>query len=217
MEGEPDLARRLTAVHTALLCDSLDSLGFRDAALGPDIQALGRTRAMVGRAFTIRCEAATQLPTSPYEHLIAAFDHLAEGDVIVIQTGEQVSAMWGELLTTAAIAAGVRGAVMDGLARDLDDIDAMSFPVFGTGISPMDSAGRQDVVEYGRTITCGNADVRLGDWIVGDTMGVVVVPVELAEDATALAEQKLGSESTVREELARGDSLEEVFRRHGVL
>ena len=47
--------------------------------------------------------------------------------------------------------------------------------------------------------------------------GVVVVPAELAEEAINLALIKVDGEDRTREELARGDTLAEVFARHGVL
>ena len=217
MTTDSALATRLGQVHTALLCDVLDSLGFREAALGASIQAVAGGSSLVGRAYPLRCEAADRVPDAPYERLIDAFDHLTGGDVIVIATGDDVSAMWGELLSTAAAASGVLGAVMDGLVRDLDDIDEMGFPVFGTGVSPLDSAGRQDVVEHGAPIRCGDAPVRRGDWIVADRMGVVVVPAHLALEATDRAEKKMAGESTARAELAAGESLGVVFDRHGIL
>ena len=136
-----DLTDRLRSVHTALLCDVLDALGFRESALGPSIGPIAGGTSVIGRAYPLRCEPAERVPDRPYAQLIDAFERFAPGDVVVIETGDQVSAMWGELLSTAARAAGAVGAVMDGLVRDLDDIDELGFPVFGTGVSPLDSAG----------------------------------------------------------------------------
>lgn len=214
---ENRLRDRLEALHTAVLCDALDRLGCREASLGPTVRPLAGGNKVVGRAFTMRCLTADRVPDAPYSKLIEAFDHLSSGDVLVVQTGDEVSAMWGELLSTAARASGAVGAVLDGLIRDLDDIDALGFPVFGTGVSPADSAGRQEVVAFGEAVSCGLARIEPGDWILGDRMGVVVAPTHLAQQAVAIAEEKLAAESTVRGELARGTSLARVFERHGVL
>ncbi len=212
-----DLANRLASLHTALLCDALDAIGHRQQALGPTIRPIAGGSTLVGRAYPLRCAPTEHVPDAPYAQLIEAFDHLDEGHVVVIQTGDQISAMWGELLSTAARAAGATGAVMDGLVRDIDDIESLAFPVFGTGVSPLDSAGRQDVVEHGRPVSCGAARVEPGDWIVGDAMGVVAVPAGAADEVVERAEAKSSGESTARLELERGDSLKEVFERHGIL
>ena len=135
----------------------------------------------------------------------------------MLECGDQVSAMWGELLSTAAMVKGAVGAVMDGATRDVDQISELGFPVFSAGFSPLDSAGRQEVVEPGTTVRCGNANVSPGDWVVGDIMGVVVIPHGLIEDVVRLAEAKDARESTVRDEFLRGEEIGEVFARHGIL
>jgi regulator of RNase E activity RraA len=63
-------------------------------------------------------------------------------------------------------------------------------------------------------VRCGNADVRPGDWIVGDIVGVVVI---LVEQVVTLDLAKDARESTVRDELLRGEEIGVVFDRHGIL
>jgi hypothetical protein len=40
MTNEGSIGRRLESLHTALLADVMDQLGFRDSALGPDIRPM---------------------------------------------------------------------------------------------------------------------------------------------------------------------------------
>jgi len=215
--NDHELRCKLEALHTALLCDVMDGLGFRDSALGMNIRPIQPHQKLVGTAFTVRCEAVQEPPEKPYQHLLAAYAELGLGNVIVLHCGDQVSAMWGELLSTAAVAKGAVGAVMDGATRDVEQIIQMGFPVFSTGFSPLDSAGRQEVVEHGIAVRCGNATVRPRDWIVGDVMGVVVIPHELVEQVVTLASAKDAQESTVRNELLNGEEIGTVFARHGIL
>jgi 4-hydroxy-4-methyl-2-oxoglutarate aldolase len=205
MTDDTNTRSRLQRLHTALLSDVMDHLGFRHSALGPDIRPMEPQQTVVGRAF------------KPYEHLLAAYDDMGAGDVIVLHCADRVSAMWGELLSTAAKVKGAVGAVMDGVTRDVTQTLEVGFPVFSVGYSPLDSSGRQEVVGHGETITCGLATVHPGDWIVGDIMGVVVIPADMVDDVLEMAEAKDEGESTVRDELLRGDSIGEVFDRHGIL
>src|SRR4029077_8915908 len=127
-------------------------------------------------------------PERPYAIELACVDALKSGDVLVATTnGDQSSALWGELLSTASRAHGAVGAVIDGLTRDAAKILAMDFPVFAAGFSPLDSKGRLDVVNYARPIRVGPCLVRPGDWVFGDIDGIVAVPAELAERAFPLA------------------------------
>ena len=124
---------------------------------------------------------------------------------------------WGELLSTAARARGAAGAVTDGLARDVKLIRDMRFPVFCGGIGPLDSKGRGMVMKIDVPVDCGGVAVSPGDWIFADIDGVCVIPAALVEKTVKLALEKVSQETTVREELARGDLLKTVFARHGIL
>lgn len=205
-------------VNTALLCDVLDGLGYRETSCGPLVRPLMPGARTVGRAFTLRTEAVDQRPEPPYEQLLGAYQQIRPNDVIVIASGGELrSGLWGELLSIAARARGAVGAVSDGLVRDVVQITELGFPVFAAGNSPLDSDGRQEVVEVGSPVTIGDVTVHPGDLVMGDAMGVVAVPAAVAEEAVGLAAAKGAAESTVRDELAAGADIGEVFARHGIL
>lgn len=85
------------------------------------------------------------------------------------------------------------------------------------GQSAVDSEGRCEGIEWGQPIDCAGARVAYGDVIVGDDMGVVVVPREAAEEVLERAEAKGRGESNVREILATGRDVGEVFKEYGIL
>jgi regulator of RNase E activity RraA len=201
----------------------LDGLGYRESYLGADIAALYPSAVVVGRAFPIAAQevpsAADPLrPADPYRRLLDSFAGMRSGDVVVIGTGgERRSGVWGELLTIAAMARGVTGVVTDGLVRDPEQTERLGFPIFGGGVSPLDSAGRLDVVGFGGTITCGNATVTRNDYLLGDRMGVVVIPGSALAEVLQRAEDKRRGEGITRQALAAGEPIDEVFARYGVL
>ena len=57
--------------------------------------------------------------------------------------------------------------------------------------------------------------MKNGDLILGDHDGVVAIPEEVADEAIALALEKVAGEDTVREELVAGVPVAEVFEKHG--
>src|SRR5204863_6031565 len=127
------------------------------------------------RARTLTTVPVAAEPRRPYAVEMACVDALTAGDVLVATTnGERVSALWGELLSTAARARGAVGAVIDGLTRDAAKILAMDFPVFAAGFSPLDSKGRLECVSHGTPVRVGDCVVRPGDWVFGDLDGVAV-------------------------------------------
>lgn len=97
--------------------------------------------------------------------------------VVVVSTGSsRRNAPWGELLSTAAVARGARGAIVDGLVRDVRRIQEMRFPLFAAGFKPVDSKGRARVTAYGVPVECGGVLVRPGDLIFADLDGVGARP-----------------------------------------
>jgi len=207
-------------LYSAVISDTLDTLGYTEQAMHPSLRPLDDGLVLFGRARTgLYMEVYEATPgENPYDLEIALVDDLKTDDVAVLACprGERV-APWGELLTTAARARGAAGCVTDGLVRDVRMIREMGFPVVAGGIGPLDSKGRGTIMRIDVTVRCGGALVRPGDWIFGDVDGVVVIPVDAAARTIELALEKVASENTVREELARGDKLADVFSRHGIL
>jgi regulator of RNase E activity RraA len=205
-------------LYSAVLADVLDALGHRTSALPPSIRPLRPGWRLFGRAATLSAVPVACEPAQPYAVELECIDALRPGDVLVAtMNGDRSSALWGELLSTAARAHGAVGVVLDGLTRDAEKILAMDFPVFAAGYSPLDSKGRLDGISHGQPIRIGDGVVHPGDWIFADLDGVVAVPARLAEQAFPRALEKVRGENRVREELARGRSVRAVFAEYGIL
>jgi 4-hydroxy-4-methyl-2-oxoglutarate aldolase len=205
-------------LYSSVLADVLDSLGHRNSALPREVRPLRPGWKLFGRAVTLAAVAVHAEPEEPYAKELECIDALQNGDVLVAATqGDRASALWGELLSTAARAHGAVGVVTDGMTRDAARILEMDFPVFAAGFCPLDSRGRLDAVSYDQPICLGDCDVRPGDWVFGDIDGVVIVPAALAEEAFPRALAKVTGENRVRAELAKGRSVREVFAEYRIL
>lgn len=205
-------------LYTAVVSDALDELGYRDQAMSHSLRPLFPDVRLAGWARTIMCIDVNEIPDEPYAMEIEAIDSILTGEVAVISTGGSFrNAPWGELLSTASMARGARGAVVDGLVRDVKKIEKLGFSVFATGIKPVDSKGRGIVVDYNVPVNCGGVTVYPGDLVVGDYDGVVAIPASLVPEVLERANQKASSENHSREELLRGAYLRDVYEKYGVL
>lgn len=208
----------LASLYSAVLADILDDLGYPNQSLGASVRALTPAQRVSGRVFTMKAERVDAVPEHPYALEMAAIDGAESGDVLVADVGNDRScAIWGELLSTACLAKGVRGLVMTGCTRDLWALDGLDFPVFGLGAAPADSKGRLDITAIREPIVIDGVTAKQGDYLLGDCDGVVVIPQEIAAEVIAAAKEKVSGENTVREELAAGVPVAEVFRKHGIL
>jgi regulator of RNase E activity RraA len=217
--GEAQLFETLqTELYSAVISDVLDALGYREQAMDATIRPVYPGAIAVGRAHTVLSTDVYSLPADPYNMEIRAIDSLGPNDVLVAATNHSTrTCFWGELLSTAARARGARGAILDGYTRDVRRIAEMGFPVFATGMRPVDSRGRGLVVSFGDPVLCGGVIVNPGEIVFADADGIVVIPRAVEDEAIAKAREKVAGENRAREDLERGDFLRDVYDRYGVL
>ena len=216
--GPDEITERLSRLYSAVLCDALDSLGFRRQALTHRTRPISASAKLIGNARTLESYAVDRFPERPYAKELEALDTLVPGDVVVLATnGDVTAAVWGELLSVAASAKGARGAVLDGLTRDASRIKDLNFPVFAQGISSYDSLGRSEVTGYDIPIECDGVTVQSGDIVFGDYDGVVIIPRDILSAVLEKAETKASREEIVEEEFRKGRKVAEVFAEHGIL
>jgi regulator of RNase E activity RraA len=201
-----------------VLSDVLDSLGAGNQVVDLDLTHVIPERRVVGRAQTARAVSVSEPPAEPYKLLLTAIDATSAGMVLVVGTDPTSrSALFGGLLATAVHAAGGEGVVVDGYARDVHEIRTIGLPTMVRGFRPLDSFGRDEVVEISTPVTIGGVVIRQGDLIFGDSDGLVVVPSELESEVVERAFAKVEAEGEMRSALAGGMSVSEAFDRFGVL
>ena len=205
-------------LYTAVISDALDDMGIRDRAMRERLRPVVPDAVFAGWARTMLCMDLHYIHPDPYGMEIEALDSVLPGEVVVVGTGASTrNAPWGELLSTAAMVRGARGAVIDGLIRDVKKILALGFPVFAAGMKPVDSRGRGIVVDYNVPTECGDVTVDPGDLIVADFDGVIAVPASAVKEALERATDKVARENHTRAELMEGAYLRDVYQKYGVL
>jgi 4-hydroxy-4-methyl-2-oxoglutarate aldolase len=134
---------------------------------------------LVGRALTVKAWPGDNLA------IHAALAMAGPGDVLVVDWRGCVTACGaGAHITAAAQAQGLRGVVIDGAWRDIDEIAELGFPVYGRAECSFSPLKRRPG-EIGVPVSCGGVVVEPGDVIFADKTGVAVVPVAFAADIAA--------------------------------
>ncbi len=207
-------------LYVPVVCDVLDTLGFREQAMHQRLRPLDPENAIiVGRARTYRwMEVDYVEKEDPYGVEIEAIDSLNPGDVPVHSTDfGTTNAPWGELLSTVSQRNGSTGCICDSMIRDCKRIIGLGYPVFATGIRPLDSMGRGKVMAYDVPVRCGGVLVQPGELVFADFDGVVIVPKEVEDEVLTTAYDKAHNENKSRNDLIAGDTLRAVYDRYGVL
>jgi 4-hydroxy-4-methyl-2-oxoglutarate aldolase len=201
---------RLAEFDTSCLSDALETRGRVGVAVG--ISRITTAQRVAGRVVTMQLgPRADDVPTV---HLgAAAIAASRQGDIIAVAGGSRVCAAWGGLLARASQVAGVRGVVVDGLVRDVDEAADLDFPMFARGRSPLTARGRQVALSCQQRIRIGDVEVQPGDYVLADGTGVVFVATAdvgwVVEAASAIAD----TEVAMAERLNRGASPTDVLGR----
>ncbi len=194
--GADDLAA-WADIPPAIASDCMNRAGSMAARIKP---VAAGTR-LVGQARTVACMVGDNSAAHAVLRLVRP------GEVLVIAAGAHPdNAVWGGLLTRAAIARGVAGVVVDGGVRDVAEIRGLGFPCFAAATVPTGPHKG-----FGGTIdgpvACGGCTVMPGDVVLGDDDGVAVVPLARAGAVLAAGKAKLADEEAALARLEQGTLL----------
>ena len=204
--------------YTAVVSDALDQLGCNHQCPRLPLTNVTTSGLLVGRARTTLWADMFHEDSQPYALELQAVDACQPDDLLVCAAGgSQRSALWGELLTTAAMRGGAVGAIVDGMVRDVARTRDMEFPVWARGSLPYDSLHRQRVVALDVPVTIGGTTIRPGDLVLADEDGIVVVPARVESETLRLAWEKVHTENQVRDAIRNGMSATQAFDRFGTL
>lgn len=201
---------RLSLAPTAAVSDALDRLGLPGSLHGIGGPREGQTAC--GPAFTARYEPVDDSGGTVGDFL----DDVPAGAVIVIDNrGRTTETVWGGIMTRVASATGIAGTVINGVCRDTATSAALAYGIWSAGRFMRTGKDRVRLVAVQEPVTIDGVRIRPGDLVLGDDDGVVVVPVERAEEVAELAEQVEAAEAAILAAVARGSSLTQARREHG--
>jgi regulator of RNase E activity RraA len=200
-----ELRARFGAVYTAALTDVLDDLGHRHQTLPPEIVPLEPGARVAGPAFAVEGRTNHSIdPELSIRRILEMLGSVPAGHVAVYEPGDATCAHFGELSATSLQAHGVMGVVINGGCRDVDLVRESGLPVFARYRTPQDAVSRWEVLEWGHEIEIEGVVITTGDYVVGDSDGVAVIPHDLIERVLAEAEALVGTENLIREAVRNG-------------
>jgi 4-hydroxy-4-methyl-2-oxoglutarate aldolase len=186
-------------LYVAALSDAADEIGLNQVCMDRGIFPLTENKRMIGFARTgklVRSPVNRPYDEAQLDTFMSLATKAIDGDLITIDmSGSTDCSAWGQVLTRIGKPLGVRGTIVDGTSRDIDDINKMDFPVFGRGRHPGTMRGRMNMESVQEPIVCGGVTIHPGDLIFGDGDGVVVIPTDFIEDVLIHAENVVSTDN----------------------
>ncbi|MFI6284267.1 RraA family protein [Streptomyces sp. NPDC051018] len=182
---------------TAALADVLQlcgSAGWLTPPLRPF--ARGGPAPVLGAARTVRMAAGPG--THGLGPLRSLFGENLPGRILVIAGADCVpGAVWGEILTAAALARGAAGALIEGHVRDVTALERLSLPVWALGEATAGPGTGVHVAELDGPVTIGGVTVTDGSPVLLDDGGAVALDPDEASRLLADAEEYTRAEEQV--------------------
>ena len=204
---EPMPVSLLSRYATSVVSDALDELGIAGVVSGVHPQRIGQGR-IAGRALPVRLEPKANDPAAyrfgggvgkPLEQVLKT---MQDGDVVIMDIGgSHRAAAWGGLASRLTQRRGVRGTIVWGSCRDVDEIRAIGYPVWAAAVSPRRSRNDFTFGWINRPVSIGDVQIAPRDYILADESGVICIPQarikEVLELAARISEQEARLEAQV--------------------
>jgi 4-hydroxy-4-methyl-2-oxoglutarate aldolase len=212
-----EILETLRKASTGNVADAVDEATGVRGFMGRDMKPVFKAK-VIGPAVTVQLRRALRTDKRDWPNLqIQTLDEAPPGSVMVevLEDGLDTAGV-GNLMATTAKVRGLAGMIIDGGARDVEELTEIGFPVWSRSQTPATSVGRYVPVAKNAPVVCGGVLVRAGDWIVADQTGVVVIPVEALPQVLTLLRQYEEKEAKmvplIKEHKSMGKALQQFNR-----
>jgi 4-hydroxy-4-methyl-2-oxoglutarate aldolase len=196
---------------TGTTSDALDECGIAGVVPGSVLKASDPNARVVGQALTVLNRRLEVLSKTSRLGEIEAHNLAEPGDVLVIQGVAGISSMGG-ISASVGRRQGEAGAIVDGAVRDIDHSRSIGYPVWSSSVSPITGKWRIETVAVNKPVSIAGVEVRPGDLVIADEVGVCFVPFARAAEVLAIAQRLAESEKERLAMLAEGIPLSEFSR-----
>jgi len=216
-----DLCRRYGKLYCGPLYDVLEKMGCPNQVLDLAIKPLLPKMKVAGPAYTVKSER--RHPGEPSATKVNIVGGMTRGCVAVYSVGRELrSGHWGELTSNSSAAKGCQGIVVDGGARDsTEHVKIPNWSCFCRYTSPIEFGSRGRITAVQVPILMSGSltsvvPVNPGDFVFGDSDGVMIIPQEICLDVLKQAEEVIDREKKGRALIRQGVDMAEVKRRYRV-
>jgi regulator of RNase E activity RraA len=208
----PDVLEKLRAYDTPTICNLIEIFDVRARTagyMGARIKAcFPEMPPVVGFAATATFRASAP-PRSGDSYATTAtqverFGELSGPPIVVFQDIDDPTsaATFGEIMCTVYQAFGAVGLITSGAGRDLDQVHALSFPVFTNGA--ICSHGYSQIPHVHIPVHVGGIVVYPDDLLHADRNGVTTIPHEIGAELVDIAVSFVAAENIVLQAMREG-------------
>jgi regulator of RNase E activity RraA len=196
----------LRVIPTPAVSNAIETFNLRPRTagfMGPEVrQMFPSLPPIIGYAVTARTVAAHEpgprgpAPRADYWRYIEASGPGSRIAVVEdLDDPPAIGAFFGEVNSNIHRALGCAGAVTNSGIRDMDEVEALGFPIWAGSV--IVSHAYVHLVDFGTPVRVGGLVVQPGDLLLADRHGVIQIPLEIARDIPEAVRQIEVREKTI--------------------
>lgn len=193
---------------SGIFSDLLDEMGYTNQVVDGWIQNNQNKSFGIVRTMLLK---DTNKGNENIELGLTYLDKLGYGEILVV-SGSNRYAYFGELMCRLSIRSGLSGVIIDGLTRDTSFTLNSELPILSKGYSSRDIKLRGKVDCVGVPITISGVTVNDGDYVFTDTDSSVFIPKDIYGEVLTKAKNILVEEDRIRELINSGISIKEMLK-----
>lgn len=207
---ESNIISRFEELSTSVISDALDSLGIVGCL--ENISPVSSTKTICGYAFTVDYEEVIDSSGTVGDFL----DIVSDDNIVVINNdGRTNCTVWGDIMSTYASIKGIKGTVINGVCRDINNSRLLDYPIYSKGVYMRTGKDRVKLSKINEKIRISNIDIFANDIIVADSNGVLVIPNHMAMEVYMKAKEINDIELKIVESIKEGMSLIDARKING--
>ncbi len=201
----------VTLAPVSAIADVL-ALWNEDGWLTPPLHpVVPATAPIVGRVLTITISTGKTGPG--FAPIYDVLSNDLSGRVVLLAGAHAVpGAVWGEILTRAALQQGASAVLVDGWVRDRPATTALGMPIYASGEHVVGPNGLAHATAVQSQVMVGTTTIDPDDLIVLDATGCVRLRAATADAVLQAAQRYAAAEDLVVKALNEGEPLARAYR-----
>jgi len=211
MALDPSVLAKLRTFDTPTICNLVELFDLRPRTAGYTdgriVAAFEKTPATVGYAATATFRSASPPRSGDGYAGMAAqverFGELSGPAFVVFQDMDDptAAATFGEVMCSVYKGFGAVGLITSGTGRDLDQVEAIDFPVWTNGT--ISAHGYNHTPDLHIPVRIGGIMIYPNDLLHADRNGVTTIPTEIAAEVAGIGDAFIAAENIILEAVRR--------------
>lgn len=194
------------------ISDALDSLGIKNRVL-TGFRSISQCKKAVGLAYTVKFVRDPIPQNCPAADYIEMVD---ENNIIIIDNNaDSYCTVWGNLLTLYAIKKNIRGTIVYGACRDIDEISQTNFPLISKYVGCKTGKGVVKMVGKQETLKIDGVIITPNDYVIMQDTMAIIIPNERISEVLYIANKIKNIENKIIEAISKGKTLSEARDMYG--